>query len=252
MAIRRFNYTQRQRLLHADVGVALSDVAGRPSFSLELNLAPYHLPSDAVVAVEAYRQTEVRRFDFGSVADPRPRGALDLSGLTDVDSLLFRVKVVDRGEKPGRLLAEASGLRPEQGQRGETRSFLLVRQASLNGELWQVIVENEQPVLVLEEQYGPKELLLHSPHFRWLVLPAVMRELLRKATADGIPDEEDATDWRGKLLSVATELAGAPPPEQEVAEDDLEEWVTSVVRAFCRRHRLAQHHKEDLFGGPAN
>ena len=108
--LRRFNYTNRVRILHEDVRFSLHDEGGCWSFDAVLNLGDYELPADALVCVEAYRQTTWMRFDYGTVSEqvvPANRGLTEFDSPEDIR---FRVRVTSRGteEDPhGLLLAEA-------------------------------------------------------------------------------------------------------------------------------------------------
>lgn len=248
MGVRRFNYTNRKRIRHAHSLVSLSRSGDELSFDVQLVLHEYEVPGSAVVVVEAYRQTLLRRYPFGTVANPRPEGSTSLSGFSDVGALLFRIKVVDPSS--GLLLAEADRIRPIDPEDGERPSFLAVRGDNLSGEAWKLEFENDHPVLVIEKQYGPYQILLASPHFRWLVLPHVLRSLLQRALTDEPEDLDDpsADSWQHAVVRLAVALTGSIPPEGD-DEERREEWITDSVRAFCRRHGLPQKHHADVFPG---
>lgn len=248
MGVRRFNYTDRKRILHSHSVVSLSRNGDEVSFDAQLLLQEYGLPGTAVVVVEAYRQTNLRRYPFGTAASPRPQGPTSLTGFSDVETLLFRVKVVDPSS--GLLLAEADRIRPTDPDGGERPSFLGVRGDNLSGEAWKLEFDNDHPVLVIEKQYGPYQILLASPHFRWLVLPHVFRSLLHRALADELEDFDDASadSWQHAVVRQAVTLTGSIPPEGD-DEERREEWITDAVRTFCRRHGLPQKHHADVFPG---
>ena len=77
-------------------------------FDATLDLAKYKFPDNARVYVEAYRQMEWMRFDFGSVASVRPPADRQLSRFESPEGVLFRIRVVSPDGTPsGRLVAEA-------------------------------------------------------------------------------------------------------------------------------------------------
>ena len=248
MSVRHFNYTSRQRLRQADTLVTLLRVEDDVSFEANIRLDDYDLPADGIVVVEAYRQTSMRRFRFGRVANPHPEGPTDLSGLPHSDALLFRVKVID-ATGSGRLLAEADRISPVDPEGGDRPSLVRVRETDLSGELWQLSLEEDGPVLLLEKRYGPREVLLGSAHFRWLVIPQLYRELLRAALLEFEDDEDNgaSTAWHAQLVRQAVTTAGDVPSERD--SDELENWITSAVRALCRRNGFAQRYSVELFGG---
>jgi hypothetical protein len=246
MSIRRFNYTGRKRIRRQDA-VVLAATGETPEFDVELSLADYELPPDAKVIVEAYRQTSLRRYRFGRVSEPRPEEPLDLSGLPEIEDLRFRVKVVDTDDV-GRLLAEADRLPLVDLDRGTSPSLVHVREADLGGELWRLTYEDDTPILLVERKYGPREMLLSSPHFRWLVLPQLFRQLLTDAIdMGGDDDDENEASWSRQVVEHATRLAGVEPPSSDEAEQARGEWMTSAVKAFCRRHGFARRYSAQVF-----
>jgi hypothetical protein len=252
MSVRRFNFTGRKRLRHSNIAIAVEKAGdGNRTFSAALDLEEYNLPSDALVVVEAYRQTALRTFPFGSAAKPGAMGPTDLSGLPDAGLLLFRVKVIDVDEVAGRLLAEADRIRATDTEQGNRPSLIGVREANLSGELWCLVYEDDGPVLLLEQSLGPKELVLASPHFRWMVFPQLLREMLRRALRDAeaaADEDEDVSSWAEQVLRLGREMSAVEEPS-EADEDAQEEWITSAVRAFCRRHNFKQRYSSELFGG---
>ena len=109
--LRRFNYTGRVRLLREDVKFKLKNESnGAWSFEATLALDEYELPNDALVAVEAYRQTSWMRFDFGTIGAILQPSDRQLTEFDSPEDILFRVRVTSPGtpEEPhGLLLAEA-------------------------------------------------------------------------------------------------------------------------------------------------
>lgn len=250
MGNRRFNYTERRRIRHEDVAIRLGGTAEAPTFDATMELSAYQLPDTAGVFVEAYRQTSARRFSFGKAGKVVAPADRSLRGMPDPGSLLFRVKVVELENGRGRLLAEADQLKALEPEGGGRRSLVDVREADLAGELWHLSLESERPMLLVERRYGPREMILSMPHFRWLVLPQVLRDLLRRAIRDGAHEDDDPipTDWRTQVMTQAEGLAGECP-SGDLQDDDVTNWITSVVRAFCRKHGFAQRHATAIFGG---
>lgn len=248
MSVRHFNYTSRKRILHSDTSIFLSRRDEEVSFDAQLRLQRYDLPPGASVVVEAYRQTVLKRFAFGTAANARPEGSTRLDAFPDVDALLFRVKVVD--QQSGLLLAEADKIKPADPDGGDRPSFLSVRADSLSGEAWMLSFEDDQPVLIIEKAHGPYQSLLASPQFRWLVLPQILRSLLERALTEDPEDvlDESASSWQSAVVRLARSLTGANPPE--VDDDQLvDDWITTAVRAFCRQHGFAQRYHADVFQG---
>jgi hypothetical protein len=251
MSTRHFNYTSRRRILQRDVQIVLRSTETDAYFDAFLRLHEYELPPTSRVIVEAYRQTDVRRYDFGTAANPVARDATDLSGLPDSDSLLFRVKVIEaNGPSAGKLVAEADALRAVDASSAQRPSIVRVREVRLSGELWRLEFENESPILLLEERAGPRQVFVASREFKWLVLPTIFRELLREATARSIEDDDPGASetWRAKILAQARSLAGEPPANHDDS-DELTGWINSAVNSFCRLNSFAQQYGYGLLSG---
>ena len=64
--IRRFNYTDRKRIDHNRIEIALMREEGRiKSFDATIDFEGMRLPANAVVYVEAYHKTDLMRYLFG-------------------------------------------------------------------------------------------------------------------------------------------------------------------------------------------
>src|SRR4029077_18655632 len=87
-------------------------ISQKPYFDATIRLSEYKFPPDARVVVEAYRQTILMRFDFGSVSVPKVPADRHLSDFLTVENVLFRLKVPAASGRPGLLLGEAEQLRP--------------------------------------------------------------------------------------------------------------------------------------------
>ena len=124
---RRINSTGRLRIPHERVSVALLPHGGdgipRARAGAELGELPF--PKSAALILEAYqRMTTSMRFDCGTVAEPAIPETLVLEDIDPAAPVLFRLKVVDRDEHPGRLLGAASRLRPNIDDSLDARSSL--------------------------------------------------------------------------------------------------------------------------------
>src|SRR5437879_6032568 len=70
--IRRLHYTGRIRIHRTDVRLVSREDQGAVSFDAELRLGEYDLPPEALVFIEAYRQTNWMRFPFGTAGAIQP------------------------------------------------------------------------------------------------------------------------------------------------------------------------------------
>lgn len=248
MSIRRFNYTKRQRLAHRDVAIYVRDDGASHSFDAAFDLHGYELPTSARVIVEAYRQTTVRRFAFGTVANPQANASTNLEGFGDWSGVLFRAKIVD-ASGDGRLIAEADRVHAAGPKQGTRRALLRVAEEELNGELWRLTFDAGGPLLLLEKRFT-RESLLSSVEFRCFVYPQVFRELLRRALDEWDEDSDEEGSWQSKVVAHGRRLCGREVSENE-DDDAQEDWVTAAVTAFCRKHRLVRAYADSIDGGGA-
>lgn len=246
---RTFNYTMRQRLKREHIAIAVHQTGDTdpPIMSASLDLTSYSLPPDASVLIEAYRHTVWQRFDFGTVratCAPEDRVLRDFGA---GEGLLFRVKIVEPGAGEAdavRILAQADRLKPSED--GPRRSLLpLDPDPSLRDEVWRLdIDENDGPLIkVSTHLVRDRHALARSPAFITLVLPEVLRRVLRWALEDGLPDDGDWDTPRGLWIRFGCGLIGQSEPPDEVDDredgaDAREEWIDQVVTRFCRENRI--------------
>lgn len=247
--LRRFNYTGRVRLLHEDTRVKLKNDPKGWSFDATLALQEYDLPDDALVAIEAYRQTSWMRFDFGTVAAIVPPSDRQLTEFDSPEDILFRVRVTSRGtaEEPhGLLLAEADRVRllaPEEIE--DPRIPLLpVLPADLGPELWRIDF-TDYPRLQLNSAAGNYKQIGLDPGFVAVVYPAALREVLgRVLHRESYRDIDEPNDWQAAWLRFAAQVleVGDPPDESE-GDDADDNWIDAAVAAFARKHALLDKFK---------
>jgi hypothetical protein len=242
--IRRLNYTGRIKIHRADVSLATREENGSLRFDAELRLHDYELPAEALVFVEAYRQTTWMRFPFGTVANlqPPPPEKRLLAEFDSADEIRFRVKVTQARDEHI-LLAAADRIplgKPEED--ADRDSLLPVSPAELGDELWRVDLDDEPRLLVNKSAAPDWRQLAQSAIFFALVYPAVLRQVLTSILAGGHRDTDDETDWRSKWLRFASLLPGMdpqPPPKQE-GEDAALRWAEDAVAAFARKQALKE------------
>lgn len=239
MPVRRLNYTSRVRIYHDDVDIVLLEQPGKmASFHADLKLADYQFPDDARVVVEAYRQTFLMRFDFGTVGNLQPPPERTLVEFPTPHELLFRVKVTAVSGRAGLLLGEADKIRPRHPDEEPDRRLPLLPPfpEDLGEEIWRVEYSGGTMLAVNQNLADWKE-TVRSPIFRALVYPAAMREILERVLfVEKCTSSDDPSDWRCRWLAFAGSMPGAGPVPR-TTEDQLE-WVEQAVSAFARRYRL--------------
>lgn len=240
--IRRLNYTGRVKIFRSDVRLATHAAKDGLSFDAQVRLLDYALPAEALVFVEAYRQTTWMRFPFGTVANlqPPPPEQRRLSEFDSPEGILFRVKVTQA--KDEHILLAAADRIPlaEPDKDADKESLLPVVPAELGDELWRVDLDDEPRLLVNKSATSDWQQLALSPVFVSLVYPSALRQVLNNVLASGHRDTEDDTDWRSKWLRFASLQPGMDPelPPKENGEEAALHWVDDAVAAFAKKLTL--------------
>lgn len=237
----RIFFTGRRKIDRGDVSVLYRP--GRPpEFQATIDLSKHsrRLPPSARVIVEAFHNTMLQRFDFGTVADCRPREPLSLTNFDEWDRPRFRVLVIGEDPEPGVLLAACDNIDvvdPEMTYSGGRSMLKLVPKPDreMNGELWKLV-----------DNYGAYELWYNrdvsrfadgirgkDPAIRGLVLPSVIREILARTHLWGEFSAE-ATDWTAFAISLCGEGLPTNDDGSVPSTKDVEDWIDRVVAAFCR------------------
>lgn len=257
---RTINFTGRQRIERGDIALTVSGPeAGPKQFHLTLDLGEYELPPEARVVVEASRQTTWRRFDFGTVADPRPREECTLTEFGSAQGVIFRVKVVapEGKEAAARILAQADSVTPgDPDQEGGGESLLPIdwNEGPMGEELYRIEFGETGVLLRVNKQALAAKTwhtLTDGPAFRALALPAILRQVLTYIVLVERSDE----GWRGQWLRLAATTfgAGQPPLVGEGEEPDAAvaaEWIDRAVEGYCARAGTRRRAQEaQLTGG---
>lgn len=242
MPIRRLNYTARKRIARSDVDVIIrARDTDKPYFDATIRLSEYGFPADARVFIEAYRQTILVRFDFGSVSVPKTPADRSLTDFLTVDDVLFRLKVTAASGRPGMLLGEAEQLRPrEPNEEPQYRLPLLpVVPMDLGQEVWRIDFQGGTSLLVNRNLRDWRQTAA-SNAFRGLVFPAALRQILERVLLiEDYSTTDDPLDWRSRWLQFAAHIpgSGAPPP-RDAGEEQVSDWIENAVSAFARRFNL--------------
>ncbi len=241
--IRRINYTGRKRIKQDHLSVVVYKSNGGPAkFDAKLELKDYDLPEDAIVSVEAYRQTIWMRFDFGTASKLTPPQKRELTEFESPDGVLFRVKVTSQVANQGKLLAEADQVPFHLfGEPEEIRAPLLtVASEDLEYEVSKVDFA-DRPILIVNSRLGDWRSIAKLPVFSSLVYPQAFKQILiRILTVEKHHAVEDGEDWRAQWLRYATLLPGVSTPPEEGEEQEYDDWIDDAVSAFCKKHGMLE------------
>lgn len=240
----KFNYTGRKRIKRERIAINLIRRNGSiVSFDLSrLNIDDLQLRDDAKIYVEAYYRTELKRFDFGTVANRVHPPSLSLTDLAYPENLKFRVIVVNPSNAG--VFAHAVGITPEEP--AEKRSILPVEFKDLGSEIWRVDYEGDEgaPILFINNRIPNIENLAGSDsQFFIYVYPAVIKEILTHMIFVEEVDSvtEPSVDWHNDWLKFSISL-GITPPEtlnhtsENFDRDAALKWIDSVVTAFSNTY----------------
>ncbi len=242
--IKRVNFTGRKRIARSHVRVEVRDGTPR-TFDALVNLDGTGMPIGASVFLEAMcaGSTVVRRFPFGAVERIIPPKDRTLDGI-EGENVFFALKVVDNRERIGRILGIAENIRPERAgiQTATGRQGILpIETAPLGQQLWDLhFGEIDVCLRVNDEISGLKERARWDPIFYAAIYPAIVRQILSRALAEGVDVEEQSDRWPVLWLKFAKSLHPdqETPPTPDTSEEDRDSWIDAVVDAFCRQHTL--------------
>jgi len=237
--IRKFNYTHRKKINREDVKIHLNrNSSGPASFDASLNLKRYKLPENALVFVEAYRQTEWMRFHFGSIGSITPPEDRFLTDFDYSEGLLFRVKVTSNASPTGKLLAVAEQVQlHDPDDTTEKRVPLLpVIPVEMTGQISRVDFSEGRTVLQVNASITDWNQLIRNNSFKSLVYTYAVREILTRILYVEKLYDTEGTDWTSQWLKFMTLLPGVSSPPAENETERFDDWIDDAVSAFGRQH----------------
>jgi hypothetical protein len=252
--IKRVNFTGRRRVPRNRVDIEVYD--GHPrTFDAKIDLSDMSFPPHAAVVLEAMcaGSNDIERFEFGEVGGVVPqtdRSLVQLEG----ENVFFRLKVIDRTERFGRLLGLAEHIRPQRAGKQTAagrRGILPVEPAELGQQLWKLdFKEHDVFLLVNKSIHGLGERVRSDPLFYAVVYPQVVRQVLMQAIAEDVDLDEDDDRWPVMWLRFGKNLhpTRESPPSGESSQEEREEWIEEVVDAFCDEHSMKDKYSSVLAG----
>jgi hypothetical protein len=245
--IRKINYTGRIRIPRSDIVINVTRTGEKFGFDADLKaLEKYNLPKDALVFIEAYRQTSWMRFPFGTIQSITPPENRTLQEFDSPEGIFFRVKVTNRSDVH-KLLAEADGIplvKPDQ-KKDKTEPLLPVKPQKLGHEVYRVDFSGITPLLLINSELGIKESIVKSSQFAALAYPAILREILtRILIVEKYRDPSNAEDWQSKWLNFSLRLPGVEPLPVDDDDQEIFDWIDSVISSFARKNNLKDRFEE--------
>lgn len=253
LTVRKFNFTDRNRINREMVKIKLKDEKSPNfKFDVKLSLDNLHVPKDSEVYLEAYYQTERKRFYLGMAGNVNIPEDRSLKEFASFNGINFRLLVVS-AVKSKKILAVADRLTPEkETDRIGTSGIKPILPVELDDEIyeaWKVQHGGDGPVLHLNRRiYNIKGRLQEDHYMRLMILPSALRDILNRMIYVErliVEDEEGPHfDW----LSFCRMLMGSEQelPILDVEDEDFErietdEWIDKVVNNFCRKTELLDY-----------
>lgn len=252
--IRRFNPTKRLSLDGKDVQVLVTLVP-EPSVTVKWDPGDKRVPADGRVVLEATTSgsTQVLRYDWGTWAEPKLPSSTSLSELGS-DVFRFAFKVVE--PESGRILAASWNLRAEKdANKGSTDTeslLVVVKKDDMGQELWTLEIRDDGAYLNVNANIPAVDTTTRGPFFVALVYPSALRSVLRSALKSGVG--EDGVEWANAWVKFAQGLDPISDEKLQVEDGadlsaEQEEWIDSVARSFCEKHRTLDEVRTALEGG---
>lgn len=247
---RRINSTGRKRVGREYVAVAMlpPEPGSPPTAKATIRLEELSYPGTAAVVLEAYQRSSAMRFKCGTFAEPDVAEQFVLDDLDPAIPVLFRLKIVDREEHPGRLLGSAERIRPlGEESPDRRRSLFPIERRELHSEVWKVEIDAAGPVLVLNYNIpGLTARIQKDPLINGILLPAALRIVLERLASD--PGEDvDAEVWKTLWFKFLREDLSYPDDPAELDNDeDRASWIDGGVRAFCKAQSFVGKIKDTL------
>lgn len=249
------NFTGRKRLANSDFDIKLYEGRESPS-RCEVRIGGHHedgVPDDAAVWVEAYRGPRMMRFNMGRWIDQKGFTSFTLDEFDPAEPLLFRIKVVEEGDRRHPIKAWRDRIRPitysTTGQK--KKSVLPVYPCDLGHIAWRIDwTDPTRPVLQVNSRINEardiSSIVKKDPDFAMLVFPQVIREVLTRLLIENADEDDDAEE--NEWMRFASNLAGRTFAGSESDEEEncrlIDEWVNSVAQSFARQAELLKRYMD--------
>lgn len=241
----RSNPTGLKEVDRGRVGISVSEVAGRRSFTLDrLDLKGTGLPDSLRIVVVARAGNTTVRHEMGTVAMTENEGR-SIDGLDRSQPLRFRVLLHD--EDSPKLVASIENLRARDDSQSE--SLLPMEPADLGERLWKLAISEDGPVLQFNSRVFPSAAGAENYiAFGAMVLPEALRQVMEKIADEPGCLEDEGDPW--SVWGVWLSSIGAEPPP--VDEEEKPVWCNQVVDRFCGKFKFASRLQDELLKGAGN
>lgn len=249
MMLRRFNYTNRKKIPKENIEILLKSVGNKTYFSATLIKEGLKFPGDARVYIEPNYGPDYLRFDFGKFENLIQPNDTDISELKKVsDKIFFRIKIVDETEEEGLLLgyADIYNIGDDDAPKGK-ESILPVNAVKMEtNEIWRMNFNASDSIPILEINNaieGIREIAKGDRIFIGLVYPAAVRQIFEHIAFELKDFEIEGDTWNSKWMKFSYLILGVSNiPNNSDDEQECEEWIDAVVKAFCVRNKIFENY----------
>ena len=248
---RTINFTNRQRIEKSRIDITILEAVGSeaPIFDARLDFEGLDLPPEARIVISSYRRSFSMRFDWGTVGNPTAPEDRQLTE-TPVNPR-FRVMVLDGSS---RIYAMCDRITPSRGEAGAKSLLWLDEVEGLGQEVWRLDMGDANPILQVNQAISKISTdARDSGIFRSLVIPEVLRSILRQALIeDGADPDGEAGEWEGWMEFLQQFDVGPLPKPGSNDRRDSEEtnsWIDQWVNAFVNDRLPARDHYLAARGG---
>lgn len=250
MTIRKLNYTSRKRIGHEFITIRIID-EGTPNYRFDANLKleTLNFPRDSQVILEAYYQTERKRFLFGEIGNLTQPQDCSLLEFLSFSGINFRLIVVSPESGRMKIIGAADRIEPiKSGDKpgGSNQIPILpVEVDSVMNEAWKLGFKDDGPILFLNGRINKiKKRLVNDSIFALLIFPQILREIIyRMIFVDGVQiDDEDCPykNWIAFLERYAGPATDWPEIDMknknDFDSDSVCNWADDVVENFSREN----------------
>jgi hypothetical protein len=247
--IRKFNYTNRQKIPREHIEVTLVNVGDRTYFNAILKSDGLKFPTDARVYIEPFYGPDFLRFDFGTFASFQQPENTDITELKSLsDRIYFHIKIVDESAETGLVLGEIKiyDLADDKNPRGKA-SILYVNPVKMDtNEIWRLNFNSNESMPVLEVNKaieGIFDIAKGDPIFTSLVYPSAVRQIFHQIAFELDDFDEEGESWNCKWLQFGRQVLGVLDiPGEHSTDEEKEDWINNVVKSFCTRHKLFENY----------
>ena len=230
------NFTNRRRIDKNKVEIAINESSDGavPTFTAQLDFGELNLPRDARIVISSYRLSFAMRFDWGTVGEPIPPSDTRLTE-TPINPM-FRVMVLSP-DRSGRIYAMCDRIRPTRGEDGVKSLLWLDEVDNLEEQVWRLDIGDANPVVQVNRGIANISNDARSNGvFRALVIPEVLRNILKQALIEDNADPDGETgDWEDWMEFLGQLEVGPIPKSGADGHRDAEEtgeWIDKWVNAF--------------------